>query len=105
MNGLSREQLLEKLNDLYIELDEYKDMKKDYIDLSYEMQNLEKVHGELEEKYDDLKWDYDRLKENYDILERDFDILMEKYKDDEFLIDVLKSRVEELEDELFSRDN
>ena len=34
MNGLSREQLLEKLNELYIELDEYKEMEKDYIDLS-----------------------------------------------------------------------
>lgn len=87
MNGLSREQLLEKLNDLYIELDEYKEMEKDYISLSYEMQNLEAEHGELEEGYDDLKWDYDRLKENYaelkgnyDILERDFDELVEKYE-------------------------
>ena len=44
MNGLSREQLLEKLNELYIELDEYKEMEKDYIDLSYEMQSLEEVH-------------------------------------------------------------
>lgn len=73
MNGLSREQLLEKLNELYIELDEYKEMEKDYIDLSYEMQSLEEVHGELEERYDDLKW-------NYDILERDFDELVEKYE-------------------------
>lgn len=91
MNGLSREQLLEKLNDLYIELDEYKEMEKDYTYLSYEMQSLEKEHSELEEKYDDLKWDYKEL--------------VDKYKDDEFLIDVLKGRVEELKNELFSRDN
>ena len=31
MNGLSREQLLEKLNDLYIEIDENKEREKDYI--------------------------------------------------------------------------
>lgn len=55
MNGLSREQLLEKVNDLYIELDEYKDLEKDYADLEYDMEHLEKEFSELQEKYDDLK--------------------------------------------------
>ena len=90
MKNLSREQLLEKLNDLYIELEQYEDLEKDYTDLEYDMEHLEKEFSELQERYNDLKWDYKEL--------------VDKYKDDEFLIDVLKSRVEELEDELFSRD-
>lgn len=91
MNGLSREQLLEKVNDLYIKLDEYKDLEKDYADLEYDMEHLEKEFSELQEKYDDLKWDYKEL--------------VDKYKDDEFLIDMLKGQIEELEKELFSRGN
>lgn len=91
MKNLSREQLLEKLNDLYIELERYEDLEKDYADLEYDMEHLEKEFSELQEKYDDLKWDYKEL--------------VDKYKDDEFLIDMLKGQVEELESELFSRGN
>ena len=42
MKNLSREQLLEKLNDLYIELEQYEDLEKDYTDLEYDMEHLEK---------------------------------------------------------------
>ena len=50
------------------------------------MEYLEKEFNELQEKYDDLKWDYKEL--------------VERHKDDEFLIDMLRNNVEELEEML-----
>ena len=55
----------------------YDTYKKDYIDLKYDMEYLEKEFNELQEKYDDLKWDYKEL--------------VERHKDDEFLIDMLRN--------------
>lgn len=52
---LSKEQLLEKINDLYIQLDEYDDLKYDYKILKGEYDDLEKEYELLQEKFDKLK--------------------------------------------------